>query len=91
MKVLFVQWFPNSDVKTVNWRPAGSHLFMQVFASLPNILAPPSDDPLAVLTVSSVSELCFERCVNVFGQDALLAEKPDDDSLVVLHPLNEKP
>jgi hypothetical protein len=30
-------------------------------------------------------------CVNVLGRDALLAEKPNDDSLGVLHPLNEKP
>jgi hypothetical protein len=27
--------------------------------------------------------------VNVFGRDAFLAEKPNDDSLVGLHPLNE--
>jgi hypothetical protein len=37
--------------------------------------------------LSSVSELC----VNVFGRDVLLAAKPNNDSLVVLHPLNEKP
>jgi hypothetical protein len=60
---------------------------MQVVASLPNRLAPPPDSPLAV---SSVSKLCPETCVNVFGRNALLAEKPNDDSLVVLHPLNEK-
>jgi hypothetical protein len=29
--------------------------------------------------------------VNVFGRDALPAEKPNDDSLIVLYPLNEKP
>jgi hypothetical protein len=29
--------------------------------------------------------------VHVFGREALLAEKPNDDALVVLHPLNEKP
>jgi hypothetical protein len=46
---------------------------MQVFASLPNILGPPPDAPLAV---SDVSELCLKTCVNVFRQDALLAEKP---------------
>jgi hypothetical protein len=62
------------------------HLVMQLFASLPNILAPPPDTPLAV---SSVSELCIETCVNVVGQDAPHAEKPNDDSLIVLHPLNE--
>jgi hypothetical protein len=28
--------------------------------------------------------------VNVFARDALLAEKPHDDPLVGLHPLNEK-
>jgi hypothetical protein len=61
---------------------------MQVFASLPNILAPPPDAPLAV---SGVSELCLETCVNVFGRDIRLAEKLNDDSLVGLHPLNEKP
>jgi hypothetical protein len=60
---------------------------MQIFASLPNILAPPPDAPLAV---SSVSELCLETCANVFGRDALLAEKPNDDFLVALHSLNEK-
>jgi hypothetical protein len=59
---------------------------MQVFASLPNTLAPPPDAPLAV---SSVSELCLETCMNVFGREALLAEKPNHDSLVVLHSLNE--
>jgi hypothetical protein len=26
-----------------------------------------------------------------FGRDTLLAEKPNDDFLVVLHPLNDKP
>jgi hypothetical protein len=59
---------------------------MQVFASLPNILAPPLDAPL---TVSSVSELCLETCVNVFGRDALFTKKPNYDSMVVLHLLNE--
>jgi hypothetical protein len=57
------------------------------FASLQNILAPMSD---ALLAVNSISKLCLEMCVNVFGRRALLAEKPNDDSLVVLRPLNEK-
>jgi hypothetical protein len=61
---------------------------MQVFASLPNILAPPPDAPL---TVRTVSELCLEMCVNVFERDALLAEKPNDDSLVGFHRLHEQP
>jgi hypothetical protein len=87
MKMLFVQQCQNSEVKKVNWRPAGSHTVMQIFASLTNILASRPDAPLAV---SSVSELCVEICANVFGRDALLAEKLNDDSLVVLHPLNEK-
>jgi hypothetical protein len=86
MERLFVQQRQNSDVKKVNWWPAGSRLVMQVLASLPNILAPPSDAPLVV---SSISELCLETSVNVFGRDALLAWKPNDDSLVVPHPLNE--
>jgi hypothetical protein len=60
---------------------------MQVFASLSNMLAPPPD---ARLAVSSVSELRLETCVNVFARDALLAEKPNDDSLLVLRSLNEK-
>jgi hypothetical protein len=60
---------------------------MQVFAYLPNILALLPDAPLAV---SSVSKLCLETCVNVLGQDVPLAEKQNDDSLTVLHPLNEK-
>jgi hypothetical protein len=60
---------------------------MQVFAFLPTILAPPPDAPLAV---SGVSELYRETYVNVFGRDALLAEKASDDSLVVFHPLNDK-
>jgi hypothetical protein len=64
---------------------------MQVFASLPNKRAPTPDTLLAVLAVSSVSELCFETCVNVFWREALLAEEPNDDSLVVPHPLNGKP
>jgi hypothetical protein len=38
---LFIQQYQNSDVKKVNWWLAGLHLGMQVFASLPNILAPP--------------------------------------------------
>jgi hypothetical protein len=63
---------------------------MQIFASLPNILVPPPDAPLAVLAVSSVSEMCLETSVNIFPRNALLAEKPNDDSLVVVHPLNEK-
>jgi hypothetical protein len=61
---------------------------MQVFASLPNILAPSPDAPLAAGTVS---ERRLETCMNIFGRDALLVEKPNGDSLVVLHPLNEKP
>jgi hypothetical protein len=85
MKTLFVQQCQNSDIKKVSWWPAGSHLGMQVFASLPNILASPPDAPLAV---NSVSELCFETDVNVFGRDALIPEKPNDDPLVVLHPLS---
>jgi hypothetical protein len=68
--------------------PAGPHFVMQVFASLPNILVPPLD---ALLAVSRVSELCLETCMNLFGRDALRAEKHNDDSLVVLHPLNEEP
>jgi hypothetical protein len=60
---------------------------MQVFTSLPNIFAPPPD---ALLAVNGVSELCFETCANVFGRDALLAEKLNDNSLVGLHRLNEK-
>jgi hypothetical protein len=59
---------------------------MQVFMSLSNILAPSPDDPLAG---SGVSELCLETCMNVFGRDALLAGKPNDDSPFVPHPLNE--
>jgi hypothetical protein len=90
MKKLFVQQRQNSDVKKVNWWLAGSHLVMQFFASLPNILIPPPDASLAVLAVNNVSELCLETCVNVFGRDALLAEKPNDNSLVILHPLNDK-
>jgi hypothetical protein len=39
----------------------------------------------------SVSELCLETCVNVLGRDAPFAEKPNDHTPVVLHPLNEKP
>jgi hypothetical protein len=34
--------------------------------------------------------LYLQNCVSVFGRDALLAEKPNEDSLVILHPLNEK-
>jgi hypothetical protein len=85
---LFIQQYQNSDIKKVNSWPAGLHLGMQVFASLPNILALLPDAPLAV---SSVSELCFETCVNVLGRDVLFARKPNNDHLVVLHPLNEKP
>jgi hypothetical protein len=48
---------------------------------------PPPDAPLAVCVVS---ELYLDTYVNVFGTDTLLAEKPNDDSLVVFHPLNEK-
>jgi hypothetical protein len=46
---------------------------MQVFASLPNIPAPPPNTSLAV---SSVSDLFLETCVNVFSLVALLAETP---------------
>jgi hypothetical protein len=87
MKKLFVQQGQNSDVKKVHWWPAGSHLVMPVFVSLLKILTPPPDTPLAV---SSASELCLEMCVTVFGRDMLLAEKPNDDYLVVVDPLNEK-
>jgi hypothetical protein len=59
---------------------------MPVFASLPNILAAPPHAPVAV---NGVAELCVETCVNAFGSNTLLAEKPNDDSLVALHPLNE--
>jgi hypothetical protein len=90
MKRLFFKQCQNSDVKKVNWWSARLHFVMQIFASLPTMLAPPLDAPLAVLTVHSVSELCLETCVNVFGRDVLLAEKPNDHSLVVLSPLNEK-
>jgi hypothetical protein len=79
---------PEIGCQEVNWCPAGSHLVMQVFASVTNILAPLRDAPLAV---NSVSELCLETCVNVAGRAAPLAEKSNDDSLVALHLLNEKP
>jgi hypothetical protein len=85
---LFVQQCQNSDIKKVNSWPSESHLVIQVFASLPNILVPRPNAPLAL---SGNSELCLETPVNVFGRDALLAEKLNNDSLVVLYPLNEKP
>jgi hypothetical protein len=88
MKRLFVQKCQNSDVKKVVWWPAGSHFLMQVFGSLPNILVLGPDAPLAV---NGVSELYLETYVNVFGRDALLAEKPNDGSVARLHPLGEKP
>jgi hypothetical protein len=88
MKRAFVQQFQNSYVKKVNWSPARSHFVMQVFASLSNRRTPPPHAPLAV---SNVPELRLETCANVFGQDTLLTEKPNNDPLVVLHPLNEKP
>jgi hypothetical protein len=59
---------------------------MQVFVPLSNILVPA---PEALLAVGSVSEPCFETYVNIFGRDALLEEKPNDDSLVVFHPWTE--
>jgi hypothetical protein len=87
MKRLFVRQCQNLDVKKINWWPARSHPVMQAFASLPSLLPPPPDSPFAV---SSVSELCLEMGLNIFGREALLAEKPNDDSLIGLHPLNEK-
>jgi hypothetical protein len=45
--------------------------------------------PDAPLAGSSISELCLETCMNVFGRNTLHAEKPNDGSLVVLHPLSE--
>jgi hypothetical protein len=80
-----------ANISKANRWPAASHLVMEVFASLPNIPVPPPDTPPAVLTLSSASKPCLETGVNVFARDALLAEKPDNDSLVVLHPLNEIP
>jgi hypothetical protein len=88
VKEPFVQQCQNLEVKKVNWWPARSYLVTQVFASLPNILILPLD---GALTVSIISELCLETCVNVLGRDALLVEKPNDDSLVGLRPFNEKP
>jgi hypothetical protein len=57
MQRLFVQQCQNLDFMKVSWWPAGSHLVMRVFASLPNILAPPADAPLAVV----VSQNCVSR------------------------------
>jgi hypothetical protein len=57
---------------------------MQVFASLPNILAPLPDAPLALRSVS-------ELYLAAFGRAALFAEKSNNDSRVGLNPLNEKP
>jgi hypothetical protein len=71
MRRPFGQQCQNSDVKKVIWWPARSHLVMQVFASLINILAPSPDAPLAV---SSISELDIEMCVHVFRPGAILAE-----------------
>jgi hypothetical protein len=59
---------------------------MPVFAFLPNILEPP---PAAPLALSSLSKLCLETCMNVFGRDALLADKPNDNSFIVPYPFNE--
>jgi hypothetical protein len=81
MKTLFVQKCQNSPVQKVNSWPSGPDLVMQIFTSLPNRPAPPPD---ARLVVSSVSELCFETCVNIFRREVFLAEKPNDDSLVDL-------
>jgi hypothetical protein len=95
MKTLFVRQCRNSDVKKLNWWPVRSNLVMQVFASLPNILVlSPNALPDALLAVAAVggaSKLCLERCVNFFGPASVLAEKANDDSFVVLHPLREKP
>jgi hypothetical protein len=82
IKRLFVQQCENSDVeksKKVNRWPAGLHLVMQVFASLPKIPAPPPDTLLPVLAAGSFSELRLETCANAFGRDPLLAEKANDD------------
>jgi hypothetical protein len=65
-------------------RIAPRHADLRVFAEY---TTPLPDGPLSV---SSVSELCLETCVNVFGRDAPFAEKPNDDSLARLDPLNEK-
>jgi hypothetical protein len=86
MKRLFIQQCQNSDVKKVNWWPAGSRFVMPVFAFLPNRLAPPPDAPLAL---SSVSELCLETCMNVFRRDVLFADKLNENSLIVLYLFNE--
>jgi hypothetical protein len=50
------------------------------------MLPPPPGAPLAG---GSASELGLETCANVFGQEGLLAEKPNNDFLAVLSRLNE--
>jgi hypothetical protein len=87
MEELFVRQRQNSDVKELDWRTARSHLVVEVFASSPNIFSPPSNTTPAVRIFS---KLRLKPGMNVFGRDILLAEEPDDHSLVVLHPLSER-
>jgi hypothetical protein len=83
MKWLFVSQHQNSDVREVDWRPAESRLVMWLFTSLPNIQVPPPDTPPAV---NIFYKQRLKSSVNAVPQGALLAEKPNDHPLVVLHP-----
>jgi hypothetical protein len=80
--------FGCQESELMAWRIAPRHAG---FACLLNTLVSPPDTPLAELAPGSVSKLCLEQGVNVIGRDALLAEKPNDDRMVVFHPLNGKP
>jgi hypothetical protein len=57
MKGLSLQEHGNSDVKELDWQLPGSFRVAWVFASLPNILAPPSD-PAGAANVFSI--FCFK-------------------------------
>jgi hypothetical protein len=76
--------FGGQESQFVTCRIASRHAVLRV---LVGHIGPPPEAPLAE---SSVSEVCLETCMNIFGRGALFAEKPTDDFLVGLHPLKEK-
>jgi hypothetical protein len=80
--------FGCQEIQLVACRMAAHHTGLRVLAEHTSTTA---GRPLAVLAASRLSELCLEVCMNVFGREALLAEKPNDNSLIVLDPLNENP
>jgi hypothetical protein len=87
MKWLSLQWRQDFGVDKVYRREASLRIVMEVFSPLSDELTPAYDTSN---TVSVIGELCLKSPVHVARVHVLLKEKPNDHSLLILHPAVKK-